>query len=447
VDKYFPSPTPTLTRTPTSTPTPNLTATQQVVQATGTAQSIQTTVAQAGSQWSILLADTFDTNKNEWYEGTDDDEYGKVIYEIVNGNYRWDAIANKGFIGWVNIDTEALKDFFIAVDIEQTESSPLAQQGLLFRKDAEGNYYCFGVEDGQFFVSLRYNGEWIDLIDWTDAPPFRTTGSNRYTVIAEGSHFIFMINDQYVASVTDGRLPKGTLGLALALHDTDQHAIFEVDNIELRIPTPLATPTPKIITTPTITSTAHALLEPPQDVVILEDRFDDNINKWDPFYVTTSVDFHDGKMYMRSNKRNLIGLSLCWGCPLYEDTFYFQAELVLAKDSATGYGLAFCTTGIGNNYYIFQIQPADQTFSLDQSTTKGWRTLVSNEDMNLINAYPNTNTLAVFFDKGRMDLYINGSLATSYEDPNPPYCRRTGVYIDGGLVDLIIDNAFAYDIK
>jgi hypothetical protein len=201
------------------------------------------------------------------------------------------------------------------------------------------------------------------------------------------------------------------------------------------------------MTTPTITPTAHALLEPPQNVVILEDRFDDNTNKWDRFYVTTSVDVHEGEMYVKPNNRDIPGLSLCWGCPLLENIFYFQAELVLAEDSTTGYGLAFCTTGIGNNYYVFQIQPADQTFSLDQSTTDGWRTLISMEDTNLINAYPNTNTLAVFFDKGRMDLYINGSLATTYKDASPPYCRRTGVYINGGLVDLIVDNVFAYDIK
>jgi hypothetical protein len=248
-----------------------------------------------------------------------------------------------------------------------------------------------------------------------------------------------------VANISDDHIPEGTLGLAISLNEPDQQAVLEFDNFELRVPEPSATPTPRVSTT--LTPTAHVFLEPPTEVAILEDHFENNINKWDSLFATSTVEFRDEKMYVRSNDKGSIGVALCWGCPIYDEAFYFQAELALAKKAATGYGLVFCDTGIGNNYYTFQIQPTYQTFSLDQSTTNGWKSLISRETTNLINEYPKSNTLAVRFDQGTMNLYINGTLAGSYKDTNPPICRRTGAYINGGLIDLIVDNVFAYNIQ
>jgi hypothetical protein len=447
VGRYFPSSTATLTRTPTLTPTPNLTATQQAIQSTATSKAIQTMIVDADSRWNILLSDAFDTNQNKWYTGTDDDKYAKVVYTVANGKYHWDATAHKGFIGWVNIDTEPVSDFYLSVEIEQIESSPPAQYGLIFRKNDDGSYYYFGIEDGDFFISLNYKDDWIDLIDWTSAPAYHPNGSNKFTVIAKGSTFIFLINDQYLASVSDDRLPEGTLGLAVSLHDPDQRAVLEFDNFEIRVPVPSATPTPKIKLSPTVVPTAHVLWEPSSDVTILEEHFENNINKWASLYVKTTVEFRDEKMYMRSNDKGSIGVVLCWGCPIYDEDFYFQAELVLAKKAATGYGLVFCDTGIGNNYYVFQIQPTYQTFSLDQSTTNGWESLISGKATDLINEYPQSNTLAVRFDQGQIGLYINGVLADTYKDENPPNCRRTGIYVNGGLIDVIADDVFAYKDK
>lgn len=235
-DRYFPSPTATFTRTPTPTPTPNLTATQQVIRSTATARAIQTSIVNAGSQWDILLSDTFNANENNWEIGLGESERAKINRVIQNGKYQWDATSIKGFIAWIDADTKSLDNFSLTVDVQQTDGSLSSDYGLIFREDANNNFYYFGIDNDSFHLSVSYNDEWIDVIDWTTSSAIRSDGPNRLTVIAEGSHFIFLINDQYVADVTDDHIARGTVALAITLHTVDQQAVFEFDNFELRAP-------------------------------------------------------------------------------------------------------------------------------------------------------------------------------------------------------------------
>lgn len=247
-DRYFPSSTPTLTPTstltptPTSTPTPtftstpNITATQQAIQATSTSRAIQTTIANVDSQWNILFSDGFDTDKGHWVVGDDDGEYATIVREIENGVYKWDITAKKGFIGWISAYTKSVSDFFLTVEAQQTDGSRSSNFGLIFREDTKSNFYYFGIDKDGFFVSLHYNDKWIDVIDFTSSSAILPASPNRLTVIASGSHFTFLINDQFVANATDDRISRGTTALAIELHRADLQATFEFDSFELREP-------------------------------------------------------------------------------------------------------------------------------------------------------------------------------------------------------------------
>ena len=146
-DRYFPSPTATLTPTQTSTPTltptptPNLTATQQVIRSTATAQAIQILATDSISQWSVLLSDTFDSNENNWATGFDQSDRVKITRKITGGKYQWDATSIKGFIAWIPADTKSVGDFSLTVETQRTNGSSLSDSGLIFRKDAKDNFY------------------------------------------------------------------------------------------------------------------------------------------------------------------------------------------------------------------------------------------------------------------------------------------------------------------
>jgi len=225
IDEYFPSPTATLPPTPTATPTPN-----------PTIVAYQATADYAANNWNVMITDTFENNDNDWLIESSDDEYASTNYEIVDGKYRWDAAAHQAFIGWVSPDTETLTDFYLSAEARQVQGPDTADFGLVFRDDGDTNFYYFGISNGGEYVLYMLYGEWSTLIDWTETELIKPGGSNRITVIGEGSHFIFCINDQYLTEFTDDTIPEGSTALAVELSEEGDQGVFEFDNFELRKP-------------------------------------------------------------------------------------------------------------------------------------------------------------------------------------------------------------------
>ncbi|MBK9927656.1 MAG: hypothetical protein IPP66_20490 [Anaerolineales bacterium] len=247
--QYFPSPTSTLTATPVSTstpiptptntptPTPNMTATAIAIQATDTALAYQATAENAATKWKVIRTDTFDSNKNDWLvESNSEDEYSTTSYEVVDGKYRWDTTAHQSYIGWVRAGRKVLKDFYLSVDIQAMEAPETADYGVVFREDEDSNFYYFGINEQGEYALYVYFKEWSTLIDWTKTDLVKLGKANRITVIGEGSHFTFFINNQYLTEFTDDTLTKGSTALAVELTDTDDHALIEFDNFDLRAP-------------------------------------------------------------------------------------------------------------------------------------------------------------------------------------------------------------------
>jgi hypothetical protein len=229
ISQYFPSSTPPPTSTPAPTATPNWTATAQIQDALSAAED-------ATNNWELVLADTFDNNDNIWLAESSDDEYALINYEIVDGKYRWDATAHQSFIGWARSNTDPLTDFYLSVEITQVDAPDTADYGVLFREDEDSNFYYFAISEQGLYAFYIYFEGWDTLIDWTKTPLIIPGTSNRITVIGEGSHFTFFINDQYLTDFTDDQIPEGLTSLAVELSDEGDQAVFEFDNFELRIP-------------------------------------------------------------------------------------------------------------------------------------------------------------------------------------------------------------------
>lgn len=228
-DQYFPSSTPPSTSTPAPTATPNWTATAQI-------QDAQAAIEDAANNWELVLADTFDNNDNLWLAESSDDEYALISYEIVEGKYRWDTTAHQSFIGWARSNTDPLTDFYLSVEITQIDGPDTADFGVLFREDEDSNFYYFAISQQGLYTFYIYFEGWDTLIDWTDTTLILPNAPNRITVIGEGSHFTFFINDQYLTEFTDDQIPEGLTSLAIELDDEGDQAVFEFDNFELRTP-------------------------------------------------------------------------------------------------------------------------------------------------------------------------------------------------------------------
>jgi serine/threonine protein kinase len=191
--------------------------------------------------WSPLLRDSFDSNKNGWDEGEDNDEYSSGGQYITSGRYRWEAVAHQGFIWWTTPDMESVSDFVLSVRSRRVRGPKVTgEYGVIFRvsRSYEGdlNYYRFGVTDDKMFhIALQYNGERIQLIDWTDEDAINPGQENQLVVIARGSTFRFLINGEEIGLVEDATLQDGTAGLFISLDDGDE-GVFEFDNFEVYAP-------------------------------------------------------------------------------------------------------------------------------------------------------------------------------------------------------------------
>ena len=233
--QYFPSSTATASSTPAPTatntpaPTPNQTTTAQVENAFATAES-------AAGVWGVILADTFDSNDNNWLEESSDDAFALTTYEVVDGKYKWESTAHQSFIGWVRAGREPLTDFHLSVDIQQIEAPATADYGIVFREDEDSNFYYFAIADAGEYALYIFFEEWDTLIDWTETDLIKAGEANRITVLGEGSHFTFFINDQYLTELTNDQIAEGLTALAIELADENDQGTFEFDNFELRAP-------------------------------------------------------------------------------------------------------------------------------------------------------------------------------------------------------------------
>jgi serine/threonine protein kinase len=189
----------------------------------------------APAHWPVILCDTFDTNVNDWRTGDYSSERLTGNRDITNGKYRWEANALKGVVWRWQPDIASVSDFYLTVEARRVSGSEDGRYGLVFRY-ADGDYYLFRIRDDQHFqLLLWYEDEWMALIGWTETSTIRPGQVNRLTVIAEGTRFTFYVNDQLVGEADDSRLSSGRVGVSIAL-DTDDAAILEFDNFEVRAP-------------------------------------------------------------------------------------------------------------------------------------------------------------------------------------------------------------------
>jgi hypothetical protein len=189
----------------------------------------------------------------------------------------------------------------------------------------------------------------------------------------------------------------------------------------------------------------HPYLPPPDGVSILEETFDSNENNWRDANGRT-VPIQDGKLILKSAYEDMPAITRCFQCDYLGSSFFFQAELVPEEATNTEYGLVFCASGFPNEYYTFMINPQYSTYNLYKSRKDEWQNLTVGRLSPMLKAYPEANTLAVQFDQGKMDFYINGSLENSFSDPEPYSCKWPGIIVKDENSSLQVDNVFAFSL-
>jgi len=146
-----------------------------------------------------------------------------------------------------------------------------------------------------------------------------------------------------------------------------------------------------------------------------------------------------------ANAAGYAGIAVCRGCAWLSNTFYFQAEVLPVTNTDIGGGLAFCIQN-SDDYYVFYYLASNGAYSLFKHTSSGWQEIVTATASNGINNNHDANILGVYFDKGNIKLYINGSLVDTVNDAHPLTGGNFGIFINDGGVDQAADNVFVYQV-
>lgn len=202
----------------------------------------------------IVMTDSFDKVRESkgWNLDTVKASWADGSRRLANGVYVWEFTAKRGIVYHSTPANVKLQDFVMAVDTRQTSGPTSVGYGIVFRLQDSDNYYRFGInQQKKFRIDARYKGNWFTFVNWTRNDAILPDGNNRIQIIAQGPHFVFTINGQYVYDWEDSRLTTGSPGLFIEM-EQGEHAKFEFDNFELRTN---VTPTPPFARTPTATAT------------------------------------------------------------------------------------------------------------------------------------------------------------------------------------------------
>jgi hypothetical protein len=134
-----------------------------------------------------------------------------------------------------------LKDFILSFDMEIKHGDENQSYDIFFRQnDLSNSYYGLEVnpnkQEIKFYAVLPENyGEKQELVT-SQIPFMNPTGKNRITFMANGSTFMYWVNDQYVYMLEDNTIQeKGYTGFRFLL-DGYGERVFELDNLLLRAP-------------------------------------------------------------------------------------------------------------------------------------------------------------------------------------------------------------------
>jgi len=202
-------------------------------------------------------------------------------------------------------------------------------------------------------------------------------------------------------------------------------------------------PTP----TPTLTPVPRILVHSPSDQSkVIHEDFSSNKNLWALYYDPGKLEVVNGKMILQSNVANNYEIGTSRTLAPNGGRYYIQADLSTDTETSDPYGLLFGSSRSLGTYYMFEIQPQRGTYRLSKYNAGHWKELIPATSVEL-NPHPFSNTLSVYFDHGKMELYINGSLASTYTDKDFFQSRDLGMFVSNTGYRLLVDDLFLYSEK
>jgi len=204
-------------------------------QPTDSSTSTSTTCPDVPPEWNIVISEQFNSNRNGWQEESEQNEYGFTQAAFERSKYVIQINPITAMQFFQAPDLPMQDDFYLTVEAAKTQGPEDSFYGVYFRM-TDNHYYYFVISDTQEYGVLLLMQGWQHLVDWTLSPAIHPNETNKLTVLAEGDHFVFCINDQWVNEIYDDQKTIGYLGVTVGVENGGYETIFEFDKFTVHAP-------------------------------------------------------------------------------------------------------------------------------------------------------------------------------------------------------------------
>lgn len=189
------------------------------------------------SSSNVLFEDDFGADTGNWFLETDTQAQASITSA---GQLELDILA-PNLIAWAELKEQSFSDFVLEVDATQVSGPDNNSYGVIIRMKDASAYYRFDISGDGYYAFVRRDkqegGSWTWITeDWLASNAIaQGAGTNQIKIVAQGSHFMFYVNDQLVAEADDSTYRSGTIGLnAGSFHESGVKIAF--DNLRITRP-------------------------------------------------------------------------------------------------------------------------------------------------------------------------------------------------------------------
>lgn len=205
-----------------------------IFQSAQQANATATAIVHATELAQYEIIDPFDVNINNWRMGAEDNDLWTGSTQVTSGLYIWYVKeVKKGFFARAGFNgPEDIQNYSIYVDTKLGQTfQGKACSGLIFRVSPLGwsrGGYSFTICNAGYFIIYYHNTQdgWQEVHSQYH-PIIQPLDWNRLEVLADDSHFEFLINGQSVYEMDDNRQPAGGVGLMINANDSETKIFFD----------------------------------------------------------------------------------------------------------------------------------------------------------------------------------------------------------------------------
>jgi hypothetical protein len=334
----------------------------------------------------VFFDDFTNGNQNGWQTG---EEPGVVIRTIEDGSFRIESLKSGSYpYTVIPVDIDLTKNFEISIAINY-QSVDIQAAGLLFGYLDEKNFLSFVTSKNGFFrFSVKDKNVWSDVKTWkkTEAADQDDPLYNKLSVIRQGSHFIFRVNDVTVHQTGVIDFFGNRFGFVV---NNEQTASFDFMKIRY------------------LDSDENYL---PDKTLVVRDEFNDNQNNWamnDSYPAIFKIEggkYHLELLAADQSYQSSQSLKID-----YNRDFEINVRMIKSGGSKEdSYGLIFGMKGI-ENLYFFQVT-GDRLYAIGKVENSDYSYFVESSEsknIHLLSTNQCYNELSLARKGGRLYYYVN----------------------------------------